>query len=290
MNAFIHLNMIETKSLGRDYIRGERALTVLDDVSFTVDSGEFVSITGPSGSGKSTLLGLLAGLDRPTRGSVHLAGQNLNEMDETSLSRFRGSRIGFVFQNFQLVPTLTALENVSLPLRLQDKPDADARAREMLDRVQLTDRLNHYPTQLSGGEMQRVAIARASVIAPSILFADEPTGNLDTASGERVIDLLMETKKHCTLVLVTHNPELASLADREIRLLDGRVADIVTHRKTSSGNGRGTVRKKNSSGQGRAVATNKKKASKKSSARTNSSKRSAEKKRSASSSKGKVAR
>ena len=206
---------------------------MLDDVSFIVQSGEFVSITGPSGSGKSTLLGLLAGLDRPTRGSVWLEGQNLNDLDETSLSRFRGSRIGFVFQNFQLVPTLTALENVSLPLRLQDAVGADEKARQMLNRVGLADRLNHYPTQLSGGEMQRVAIARASVIAPSILFADEPTGNLDSGSGDRVIDLLMESRKHCTLVLVTHNPELASLADREIRLRDGKVEQIVTHRKAS---------------------------------------------------------
>ena len=223
--------MIKTIGLGRDYVRGERALTVLHDVSFEVSNGEFVSITGPSGSGKSTLLGLLAGLDRPTRGQVLLEGQDLNQLNETELSRFRGSRIGFVFQNFQLVPTLTALENVSLPIRLQNLQGADEKAAQMLERVGLTDRLNHYPTQLSGGEMQRVAIARASVISPSILFADEPTGNLDSASGDTVIDLLMETRRHCTLVLVTHNPALAGLADREIRLRDGRVEEIVTHRK-----------------------------------------------------------
>ncbi|MCB1171246.1 MAG: ABC transporter ATP-binding protein [Leptospiraceae bacterium] len=240
--------MIEARNLGRDYQRGERTLTVLDGVSFQIESGEFVSITGPSGSGKSTLLGILAGLDRPTRGDILLESSNLNEMSETELSRFRGSRIGFVFQNFQLVPTLTALENVSLPLRLQNSGQADARARQMLERVGLTDRLSHYPAQLSGGEMQRVAIARASVISPSILFADEPTGNLDSGSGDRVIDLLMEQRKQCTLVLVTHNPELAGLADREIRLLDGHIDEIVVHRKakgrSSSGAGEARGRKK----------------------------------------------
>jgi len=227
--------MIETRALGRDYSRGERTLTVLNNVSFTVSDGEFVSITGPSGSGKSTLLGLLAGLDRPSRGSVSLDGQNLNDLNETELSRFRGSRVGFVFQNFQLVPTLTALENVSLPLRLQDQSDGDERARQMLDRVGLGDRLNHYPTQLSGGEMQRVAIARASVISPRILFADEPTGNLDSISGDRVIEMLTEMHGKCTLVLVTHNPGLASLADREIRLRDGEIESVVVHRKPKPG-------------------------------------------------------
>lgn len=219
--------MIEARNLVREYRRGERSLIVLQDINFRIDTNEFVSITGPSGSGKSTLLGLLAGLDRPTRGEVLLDGHNLNEMNETELSVFRGSRIGFVFQNFQLVPTLTALENVSLPLRLQGAGPSDERAPQMLARVGLEDRLNHYPTQLSGGEMQRVAIARASVISPSILFADEPTGNLDSGSGDRVIELLMELRNQCTLVLVTHNPALASLADREIRLMDGKIHEIV---------------------------------------------------------------
>ena len=243
--------MIEIQSLGRDYVRGA-TLTVLDNVSFSIADNEFVSITGPSGSGKSTLLGLLAGLDRPTRGSVSIEGQNLNQLDEASLSRFRGSRIGFVFQNFQLVPTLTALENVSLPLKLQGLADADSRARSLLERVGLSDRSDHYPTQLSGGEMQRVAIARATVISPSILFADEPTGNLDSASGDNIISLLLEQRSRCTVVLVTHNPELAALADREIRLKDGMVEEIVSHR----GGGR-SAKGKNSSKAGSKKAAKK---------------------------------
>lgn len=207
-----------------------RALTVLRDVSFSVARGEFVAIVGPSGSGKTTLLGLLAGLDRPARGRVVLDGQDVGAMSEDARARFRAARVGFVFQTFQLIPTLTALENVLVPIELHDgrrpRDAAARRARDLLARVGLGDRVDHYPVQLSGGEQQRVALARAFANEPAMLFADEPTGNLDATTGRGVIDLLVDLNAEAgtTLVLVTHDPELASRARRVIRLADGTVA------------------------------------------------------------------
>lgn len=217
--------MLIVQDLQKTYRSGGRPLTVLGDVSFRIDAGELVAIVGPSGSGKTTLLGLLAGLDRPTSGSVHLDGVELGALPEDGRARLRRERIGFVFQSFQLIPTLTARENVQVPLELGGGAGAAERAGELLTRVGLADRAHHYPGQLSGGEQQRVAIARAFVHAPRILFADEPTGNLDAATGARIIDLLLELNRErgTTLVLVTHDAELAARVGRVIRLADGRV-------------------------------------------------------------------
>ncbi|HEX2882484.1 MAG TPA: ABC transporter ATP-binding protein, partial [Polyangiaceae bacterium] len=186
--------------------------------------------TGPSGSGKSTLLGLLAGLDRPDRGSVVIDGVAITALTEDELAVFRGRNIGFVFQSFQLVPTLTALENVRVPAELLGDSTLAARAEELLARVGLQDRMDHFPAQLSGGEMQRVAIARASINRPKVLLADEPTGNLDSVAGEQVLQLLREANEHCTLILVTHDAELAARAGREVRLKDGRVVELIDRR------------------------------------------------------------
>jgi len=218
---------IEVRGLGRDYRDGKHALTVLDGVDLTIEPREFVAITGPSGSGKSTLLGLMAGLDRPSRGSVSIDGTSITSLGQDALSGFRGKNIGFVFQSFQLIPTLTALENVRVPAELLGEPALAARAPQLLERMGLSDRAHHYPSQLSGGEMQRVALARATVARPAVLFADEPTGNLDSAAAERVLALLLEARAESTLVLVTHNPELAARAEREICMRHGRVERIV---------------------------------------------------------------
>jgi putative ABC transport system ATP-binding protein len=222
--------MLECESLGRTYLSGGRALTVLKDISFRVEPGGFVAVVGPSGSGKTTLLGLLAGLDRPTTGQVRLDGQDLGRLDEDALAQLRGEKVGFVFQTFQLIPTLTARENVQVPLELRGD-GAAARADELLARVGLAERGHHYPAQLSGGEQQRVALARAFSNRPKILFADEPTGNLDAATGAGIIDLMVELNRDLgtTLVLVTHDLDLAGRARRTIRLADGRVvADSAT--------------------------------------------------------------
>lgn len=221
---------IAIHDLGRDYRDGKRTLTVLDGVNLAVQAGEFLAITGPSGSGKSTLLGLLAGLDRPDRGSVVIDGVPITTMTEDELAVFRGRNIGFVFQSFQLVPTLTALENVRVPAELLGDSTLAARAEELLVRVGLQDRMDHFPAQLSGGEMQRVAIARASINRPKVLLADEPTGNLDSVAGEQVLQLLREANQHCTLILVTHDAELAARAGREVRLKDGRVVELIDRR------------------------------------------------------------
>jgi putative ABC transport system ATP-binding protein len=220
--------VIEVQGLGRDYLDGRRRLTVLDGVDLTIDDGELVAITGPSGSGKSTLLGLLAGLDRPSRGRVVIDGHDLSTMSEDALARFRGRNLGFVFQAFQLIPTLTAVENVRVPAELLGDFALARRAGAALDEVGLGDRAHHYPAQLSGGEMQRVALARASLTRPRILLADEPTGNLDSGNGARVLELLLELNRASTVVLVTHNPEIAARAGREVRLRDGVVAEIVS--------------------------------------------------------------
>ncbi len=202
-------------------------LSILHDLSFQIEQGESVAIVGASGSGKSTLLSLLAGLDLPSAGQIDLMGQNLNLLDEDGRARLRGQLVGFVFQSFQLLPHLTALENVMLPLEIAGKPQAEARlsALEWLEKVGLTPRANHFPKTLSGGEQQRVALARAFINKPAILFADEPTGSLDEASGNRVIELLFELNREnsSTLILVTHDPALAARCARQLSLHGGRL-------------------------------------------------------------------
>ena len=217
--------MLIAREVTREYRSGDHQLAVLRNVSFTIPQGGFVAIVGPSGSGKTTLLGLLAGLDTPTRGKVILDGNDLGAMSENERARLRGEKVGFVFQSFQLIPTLTARENVQVPLELQGVDGAAARASELLDRVGLKDRGHHFPMQLSGGEQQRVAIARAFANSPRILFADEPTGNLDAVTGIRVFDLLESLNREggSTIVLVTHDAVLAQRAARTIRLADGAV-------------------------------------------------------------------
>jgi putative ABC transport system ATP-binding protein len=217
--------MLVARELTKTFPSGDQQLTVLRDVSFDIAAKAFVAVLGPSGSGKTTLLALLAGLDVPTRGTVTLDGADLGTLTEDERARLRGEKVGFVFQSFQLIPTLTALENVRVPLELRGAPDAATRARELLARVGLGDRTHHYPVQLSGGEQQRVALARAFVNAPLVLFADEPTGNLDQATGGRIIDLIEQLNRESgtTVVLVTHDEALAARATRIIRLADGAV-------------------------------------------------------------------
>ncbi len=209
---------------------GDRPLTVLKDIDFEIEAGDAVAIVGPSGSGKTTLLGLLAGLDLPSGGTVALDGQDLSELSEDERATLRADKVGFVFQSFQLIPTLTALENVLVPIELQadgaaDADEAERRATELLERVGLGDRTHHYPAQLSGGEQQRVGLARAFANRPKILMADEPTGNLDADTGAHVIDLMVKLNREegTTLVLVTHDTELASRAHRIVRLSGGQV-------------------------------------------------------------------
>jgi putative ABC transport system ATP-binding protein len=218
---------IEVRGLGRDYRDGKQSLTVLDDVNLVIEARQFVAITGPSGSGKSTLLGLMAGLDRPSRGSVSIDGTRITDLSEDELSAFRGRHIGFVFQTFQLISTLTALENVRVPAEILGDAVLAAGAPALLERMGLADRARHYPSQLSGGEMQRVALARATVNRPRLLLADEPTGNLDSAAAERVLELLLEAQAEATLVLVTHNVELAARAEREVCMRHGRVERVI---------------------------------------------------------------
>lgn len=216
--------MLRCEHLTQSYRSGQGRLTVLEDISFEVGDGEFVAIVGPSGSGKTTLLGLLAGLDRPESGSVWLDGTDLGGLDEDGRAALRGAKVGFVFQSYHLIPTLTAIENVQVPLELRGEADP-ARAHDLLVRVGLGDRTGHYPAQLSGGEQQRVALARAFSTRPRILFADEPTGNLDQHTGAGIIDLMTALNREAgtTLVLVTHDPDLAGRARRILRLADGRL-------------------------------------------------------------------
>jgi putative ABC transport system ATP-binding protein len=217
--------VLEAKKLRKEVSSPEGKLTILDDVSLAVNAGESVAVVGASGAGKSTLLALLAGLDEPTAGQVWLEGAELSDLDEDGRAAMRARHVGFVFQSFHLVPSLTALENVMLPLELAGRGDARAGAREVLGQVGLSGRLGHYPRQLSGGEQQRVAIARAFVTSPSVLFADEPTGNLDTATGSRVVQLLFDLNRAtgATLVLVTHDRDLAARCDRVIEIDAGRL-------------------------------------------------------------------
>lgn len=219
--------ILEVTNLTQKFRSGNRDLTVLDHVDFSVDEGTTCSIVGPSGSGKTTLLGLCAGLDRPTAGEVILNGVNLGPLDEDERAEVRNKHVGFVFQTFQLVPTLTALENVMVPLELRGMKTSEVQrdAKELLTEVGLGDRLDHYPTQLSGGEQQRVAIARAFINKPKILFADEPTGNLDSETGATIEELLFDLNKASgtTLVLVTHDLSLAEQCQRIIRLKNGKI-------------------------------------------------------------------
>jgi putative ABC transport system ATP-binding protein len=217
--------LLRVEALGKTVPSGGTGLTILDGVSFDVHAGEAVAIVGVSGSGKSTLLGLLAGLDTPTAGEVHIDGHDLFSLDEDGRAAFRARTLGFVFQSFQLLPAMTALENAMLPLELAGQRDARSAARHMLERVGLGERLDHYPKQLSGGEQQRVAIARAFVTRPALLLADEPTGNLDAATGKQVADLMFELNRErgTTLVLVTHDETLSRRCNRILRLAAGRL-------------------------------------------------------------------
>ena len=219
--------MLAARDLTKEYQSGTSALAVLRNVTFDIPQGTFVSIVGPSGSGKTTLLGLLAGLDLPSRGAVLLDGADLTRLDEDARAKLRGAKVGFIFQSFQLIPTLTAAENVQVPLELRGDDDVVARALDLLTRVGLGDRTDHYPAQLSGGEQQRVAIARAFANKPRILFADEPTGNLDGSTGARIVALLDELNREsgATVVIVTHDLTLAEHAQRVIRLKDGEVVE-----------------------------------------------------------------
>jgi putative ABC transport system ATP-binding protein len=218
-------SVLKAENLSKQVSSPEGTLTIVHGVSLDIARGESVAVAGPSGAGKSTLLALLAGLDLPTTGRVLLEGEDLTQLNEDGRARLRAQRVGFVFQSFHLIPSLTALENVMLPLELAGRPDARRGAFETLQRVGLKDRTGHYPRQLSGGEQQRVALARAFVTQPAVLFADEPTGNLDTATGERIGELLFElnANSHTTLVLVTHDRELASRCGRIVRMEAGRV-------------------------------------------------------------------
>lgn len=221
----IMTKILNVSHLGKTYTSGSKELTVLDDISFAIAEGDTFSIVGPSGSGKTTLLGLCAGLDRPDTGSIELCGTELQSLNEDQRALLRNEKVGFIFQDFQLLPTLTALENVSVPLELQGAKEAPKVAKDLLGKVGLADRLNHYPSQLSGGEQQRVALARAFSNSPAILFADEPTGNLDEETGEKVVELLFELNKETgtTLVIVTHDLDLARKTRHILRLKGGKI-------------------------------------------------------------------
>ncbi len=217
--------MIEISNITKTVRSGADDLTILADVSLTIPDGQFVAITGASGSGKSTLLGLIAGLDAPTIGDILIDGENITRMNEDGLAKLRSDKLGFIFQSFHLIPSLTAYENILIPLEIVGQKNGKQRASQLLEEVGLTNRGHHYPNELSGGEQQRVAIARAFANSPKILLADEPTGNLDSRNGQHVFELMtaLHDDKKTTLILVTHDQELAERADRQIRLRDGKV-------------------------------------------------------------------
>ena len=221
--------MIEVRGVRKWIQHLDRRVEILKGIDLLIPHGQFVAIIGASGSGKSTLLGLLAGLDTPSEGEILLDGTPIQSLDEAALARIRGRKLGFVFQSYQLIPTLTALENVLLPFELNASGDGLSRARTLLAQVGLEQRMDHYPVQLSGGEQQRVALARAFVLDPPIVMADEPTGNLDSTNGQRVLELLLSRNRDAgtTLVLVTHDAQIAALADRRITLRDGRIVEDV---------------------------------------------------------------
>jgi putative ABC transport system ATP-binding protein len=231
--------VIELRGVSRQVPSGPGTLTILHPTDLLISPGRIVTVVGASGSGKSTLLGLIAGLDAPSGGNILIDGVDITTLSEDALARLRGSRIGFVFQSFHLLPSLTAFENVLVPIEIAGGANASLRAKELLAEVGLADRGHHYPSQLSGGEQQRVAIARALANDPAILLADEPTGNLDSATGKQVIDLLIDIHnvRKTTLVLVTHDPEIAAIADTTITLRDGRIVD-----RTEAGISRGEWR------------------------------------------------
>jgi putative ABC transport system ATP-binding protein len=221
--------MIDLRDISKTVRSGDEPLTILHPLTLTIDRGQFMAIVGPSGSGKSTLLGLIAGLDAPTSGSVLIDGVDITRLDEDALARLRGEKIGFVFQFFHLIPSLTAYENVAVPMEIAGTPDVRKRADALLEEVGLTSRAHHYPSQLSGGEQQRVALARALANNPAIVLADEPTGNLDTTTGHNILELLrnIHRTRGTTLILVTHDAELAGIADTRLVLRDGRVVEHV---------------------------------------------------------------
>ncbi|HLH34130.1 MAG TPA: ABC transporter ATP-binding protein [Alloacidobacterium sp.] len=229
--------MIEVRGLKKSIRNGSRTVEILKGIDLSVPRGQFLAIMGASGSGKSTLLGLLAGLDAPTEGEVLVDGTEISRLPEDRLAQVRGKKIGFVFQSYQLIPTLTALENVLLPYELNTNGDGKKRAASLLETVGLVDRLHHYPVQLSGGEQQRVALARAFVLEPPIVLADEPTGNLDSSNGQHVLDLLTDRQREAstTLVLVTHDKQIADRADRRIYLRDGRIVSDEHGRQANHG-------------------------------------------------------
>lgn len=220
--------VLRASNVGKRIVGPNEELVILDELDASISAAEVVAIIGPSGSGKSTLLGILAGLDQPTSGEVHLLGESLSEMDEDQCARLRAGRVGFVFQSFQLLPGLTALENVMLPLELAGDMKAESRAAEMLAEVGLSERKKHHPLQLSGGEQQRVAIARAFVSEPELLFADEPTGNLDAETGATIIDLMFRLRQQqgSALVLVTHDSKLAERCDRRLLMQGGKLVEL----------------------------------------------------------------
>jgi putative ABC transport system ATP-binding protein len=229
--------MIALRGVSKTVQSGDRPLTILHPLDLEIPSGAFLAIVGPSGSGKSTLLGLLAGLDAPTSGSIAIDGTDITRLTEDGLAKLRGEKIGFVFQFFHLVPSLTAFENVLVPMEIAGRRDAVARGRQLLAEVGLTERAHHYPSQLSGGEQQRIAIARALANDPPIVLADEPTGNLDSTTGRHIMDLLLDVRRRreTTLVLVTHDAELAALADVRLVLRDGRPVDPAADTVTARG-------------------------------------------------------
>jgi putative ABC transport system ATP-binding protein len=220
-------NMIRLSNVSKVVMSGSERLTILHSLDLEVPSGQFVSVVGPSGSGKSTLLGLIAGLDAPTTGEIFIDEQNITRMGEDELARLRGAKIGFIFQSFHLIPSLTAFENIIVPIEIRGASGAGRRAQSLLDEVGLHERGHHYPSQLSGGEQQRVAIARAFANDPELLLADEPTGNLDSLNGHHIFDLLLKLNRNrgTTLVLVTHDHETADVADRKVSLRDGRMVE-----------------------------------------------------------------
>jgi len=221
--------MIQLREVSKTVKSGDQPLTILHPLTLDIPDGRFLAIVGPSGSGKSTLLGLIAGLDAPTSGAVLIDGVDITRLDEDALARLRGEKIGFVFQFFHLIPSLTAYENVAVPMEIAGTPDVGRRTDALLQEVGLTGRAHHYPSQLAGGEQQRVALARALANAPAIVLADEPTGNLDTATGRHILELLREIHRArgTTIILVTHDAELAAIADSRMVLRDGRVVEHV---------------------------------------------------------------